>query len=340
MRFLRKRWVVMMVLFAFGTGTHSDQAVSVASKSFSNGLSGIWYQWIFLPVTPFYWLLAPVFRRSRAITTADFFEARYDKSVAILFAVVGAASMIVNMGVMLKGAGEVVSVSTGQMLSAEALIMIMTAMFVVYGIAGGLAAAIFTDFIQGILTVIFSFLLLPLVLNPIGGFAGMRQSIQDPEMLSMMAPSEIGIFFVVVVALASLIGVPTRPEMMAVMSTGKTELNCRVGIMGGNFLKRLCTIPWALTGLAAFVYFAGRNIEPDKVFGLVAAEFLPTLMPGMLGIFIAALLASVMSTCDAIMISTSALFTENVYKPIFKNKSWKHYLLVGRIASLAVVFFV
>ena len=31
----------MMVMHTFGTGTHSDQAVSVASKTFTNGLSGI-----------------------------------------------------------------------------------------------------------------------------------------------------------------------------------------------------------------------------------------------------------------------------------------------------------
>lgn len=44
----------MMVMFGFGAGTHSDQAVGVASKSFSVGLSGIWYQWLWLPCTPFY----------------------------------------------------------------------------------------------------------------------------------------------------------------------------------------------------------------------------------------------------------------------------------------------
>ncbi|MHC4647342.1 MAG: hypothetical protein ACYTBJ_17765 [Planctomycetota bacterium] len=54
----------MMIMFSFGTGTHSDQAVSVASKSFTNGLSGIWYQWLWLPVTPFYWLIARVRARS------------------------------------------------------------------------------------------------------------------------------------------------------------------------------------------------------------------------------------------------------------------------------------
>ena len=72
---------LMMVMFSFGAGTHSDQAVGVASKSYTSGLSGIWYQWLWLPVTPFYWLIAPVMRRFRAITTADVFEARLHRAV-------------------------------------------------------------------------------------------------------------------------------------------------------------------------------------------------------------------------------------------------------------------
>ena len=92
---------VMMVMFGFGAGTHSDQAVGVASKSFSSGLSGIWYQWLWLPCTPFYWLIAPVMRRFRAITTGDVFEARYDRSVAVLYACIGMLNLSVNIGLML-----------------------------------------------------------------------------------------------------------------------------------------------------------------------------------------------------------------------------------------------
>ena len=55
----------MMMMHAFGTGTASDQAVTVSSATFRTGLSGIWYQWLWLFVTPFYWLIAPIFRRFR-----------------------------------------------------------------------------------------------------------------------------------------------------------------------------------------------------------------------------------------------------------------------------------
>ena len=58
----------------------------------------------------------------------------------------------------------------------------------------------------------------------------------------------------------------------------------------------------------------------------MAKEILPSIMPGLLGLFIAALLAGVMSSCDSFMISSSALFTENLYRPIVKEKSKSHYL--------------
>jgi len=44
-----------------------------------------------------------------------------------------------------------------------------------------------------------------------------------------------------------------------------------------------------------------------------------------------------MSSCDAFMISSSALFTENIYRPLVSNRAQSHYIAVGRIASVVVV---
>jgi len=92
-------------------------------------------------VTPFYWLIAPVMRRFRAITTADVFEARYNRSVAVLYALIGMLNLAINIGVMLKGSSAVISASTGGLLSADVTIAVMTVIFVIYGVAGGLSAA-------------------------------------------------------------------------------------------------------------------------------------------------------------------------------------------------------
>ncbi|MHC4437914.1 MAG: sodium:solute symporter family protein [Planctomycetota bacterium] len=329
----------MMVMFGFGAGTHSDQAVGVASKSFTSGLSGIWYQWLWLPCTPFYWLIAPVMRRFRAITTGDVFEARYNRSVAMLYAVIGMLNLSVNIGLMLRGSSEVISASTQGLLSANTAIAVMTIVFVIYGVAGGLAAAIITDFIQGILTIIFSFLLLPLIMNAVGWMDGIREEITDPDMLTLVAPAEIGFFYIAIIAINALVGIVTQPHTMSNCAAGKTEMEGRFGWMFGNLIKRICTIPWCLTGLAAIVYFGSRGIEvePDKVFGAVAGDFLPKILPGILGIFLAALLASVMSSCDAFMIASAGLFTENIYRPLRPDRRQGHYVTVGRIASVVVV---
>ena len=57
-----------MIMHAFGSGTASDQAVAVVSGTFKYGVAGIWLQWQWLFATPFYWLIAPIMRRFRAVT--------------------------------------------------------------------------------------------------------------------------------------------------------------------------------------------------------------------------------------------------------------------------------
>ena len=78
-----------MIMHAFGTGTHTDQAVSVAGASYKLGLGGIWYQWLYLFATPFYWIIAPIFRRLRYITTADYFANRFGKSLEFTYTIWG-----------------------------------------------------------------------------------------------------------------------------------------------------------------------------------------------------------------------------------------------------------
>ncbi|MDQ8183668.1 sodium:solute symporter family protein [Pelagicoccus sp. SDUM812005] len=327
----------MMTMHAFGSGTHSDQAVSVASKTYTNGLSGIWYQWLYLFGTPFYWLIAPMMRRFRALTTADIFELRYNRSVAMLYSLISIGMMVTTIGLMLKGSGAVISGASGGSISPGIAIIAMTILFVAYGTAGGLGGAIVTDFVQGIMTIIFSFLLLPFVLNATGGLQGVRETIADPQVFSLVAPSEIGIFYIVAIAVNGLIGIVTQPHILSSCAAGKTEREGQFGFVVGSFTKRFCTVAWCLTGLAGIAYYTGQQINPDHLYGMLSREFFPQIMPGMLGLFIATLLASVMSSCDSFMISASALFTENIYKPFRPKMSDTHYLWAARIMSVLVV---
>jgi Na+/proline symporter len=333
---------LMMLMNAFGTGTASDQAVTVASATYRSGLSGIWYQWLWLFVTPFYWLIAPLFRRFRAVTTAEVYELRFDRSVALLFAIVGIASLAVKIGVLLRGTGALMEACTGASVSTHMAIVATAIMFVVYGTAGGLSGAIVTDFVQGFLTLFFSFILLPFVLAEVGWIAGVKDTINDPAMMSLVAPGKITWFFVIMMAVQALVGIVAQPFIMGICGAGKTEFEGRVGMVAGNFVKRICTMAWSITAIAGVAWYMQsgatmESIDPDTLYGNLAQAFLPQLAPGVLGLFLAAMLAAVMSSCDAFMLSSAALFTQNVYRPMRAGQTESHYLLVGRVAGIFVV---
>ncbi len=334
----RKFGKLMMMFFTFGTGTHSDQAVSVAAKTYRSGASGIWYQWLWLFVTPFFWWLAPIFRRMRAVTTGDYFFARYNRSVAGLYAVVGMLQLMVNIGVMLKGSTAMITAVSGGQINPNIAICAMTVIFIIYGIAGGLSAAILTDFVQGVLTIVLSFLILPFALSAVGGITGLRESIQNPDMFKIVAPAGITAFYIAVISFNALLGWVTQPHNMGLAAAGKTEMEGRVGVMCGILFKRVCTIAWVLTGLCAVGLYAGKDVDVDHVYGLMAHSLLPRIAPGLIGLFIASMLAAVMSSCDAFMVSSSALFTENIYRSLLvKNKPDRHYTIVGRVVAGIVV---
>ncbi|MBT4097865.1 MAG: sodium:solute symporter family protein, partial [Gemmatimonadetes bacterium] len=223
----------MMTFHSFGTGTHSDQAVGVAAKAYTTGASGIWYQWLWLFVTPFYWLIAPIFRRMRAVTVGEYFEIRYGPSVAVLFAAVGMLQLMFSIGLMLKGSSAMIGAISGGQINPELAIGAMTVMFVTYGVVGGLSSAIITDFVQGLMTILLSFLLLPFALSAVGGLSGLRASIADPTFFELVAPGEIGVFFVAVIALNALIGWGCQPTSMGMCAAGKTEMEGRVGVTAG-----------------------------------------------------------------------------------------------------------
>ena len=199
-----------------------------------------------------------------------------------------------------------------------------------------------TDYAQGLLTILFSVMLLPFVLSAVGGMQGVRETISDPNMLSLVAPGKVTWFFVIMMSLQALVGIVAQPFIMGVCAAGKTEWEGRIGFTVGNLVKRICTIAWSLTAIAAVAWYLQRGVNPasvvpDHVYGEVAQAFLPRVAPGLLGLFLAAVLAGVMSSCDAFMVSSAALFTENVYKPIVAGKSERHYVWFGRLISVIVV---
>ncbi len=329
----------LMIGQSFGVGTHAEMPVALAGAVYTLGASGIWYQWKNLFATPFYWIMAPVFRRIRRTTMAEFTEDRYGPWMAVFYILFALSFFIINTGSMLKGAGKVISQATGGGLGVNEIVVAMTVLFILYSFVGGLVAAAWTDLFQGFLIIVLSFMLIPLGWNLVGGLDGMRASM-EPFRFSLATPSGIGPWVIAMLTINGLIGIMAQPHMLAAVGTGRDERTCRIGMFLGNFVKRVCTVGWALVGLIVAAMVAQGRVEasaigdPENAFGFACRQL---LFPGALGLLIASILAANMSTCSAFLVDSGALFTEGLYRRTFApGRSDRHYLWIGRISGLLI----
>lgn len=220
-----RRW--LLILFAFGSGTSSDTQSSVMASTWRSGLAGLWWQFLWLPIAPFYWIVAPLLRRLRAITTADFFAMRFGPSTAALYSVYGMIISVVLMaGVLFGGARLLVTLTHPffsevsqavhlqlpvfdiaaaieppsadrppvvvwrQVGSEDIAACCLGIVLIISGVIGGLGSAIVIDAFQGILRIGLTCLMLPILFRKIGGFGVMHtmESLK-PGMLDFVASS-------------------------------------------------------------------------------------------------------------------------------------------------------
>ena len=330
-------WV--MIAQSFSVGTHAEMPVALAGAVYGSGASAIWYQWKNLFITPMYWIMAPVFRRVRRTTMAELTEDRYGPAMGAIYIVFAVCFFIIETGGLLKGAGKVISQATGATTGVNEIVAAMTAMFILYSFVGGLVASAWTDLFQGLLIIVLSFMLIPLGWPVVGGLGGMKASLA-PFRFSLSTPSGIGPWVIAMLTVNGLVGIMAQPHMLATVGTGRDERTCRIGMLFGNLVKRVCTVGWMLVGLivAAIVAQGGGQAallaDPENAFGFACRQL---LFPGALGLLIASILAASMSACSAYMVDVGALFTEGLYRPhLAPGRSDRHYLWVGRISGVTI----
>jgi len=330
------KWYIMIGQ-AFGVGTHAEMPVAQTGATFSNGFATIWYQWKNMLITPFYWLIAPFYRRSERTTVGEIIEDRYGRKMGLVYSVFAITFFVFSMGVMLQGAAKVISVASGNLFSPNMIVFFMTIAFIIYSFVGGLIAAAYTDFIQSFLIITLSVLLIPLGLAEVGGFHSMKAALPAHFFDLFNSASGIDGFTIAMLAVNGIVGITAQPHMVSMCATGNTERAGRIGQTFGSLVKRLITIGWALTGLvvAALVLKMGVELpDPEMAFGYACSVL---LVPGLVGLMLAAILAANMSSCSNFMVNTGALFTQNIYrKYINPEASDRSLLWMGRYSGLGL----
>jgi SSS family solute:Na+ symporter len=206
-----------------------------------------------------------------------------------------------------------------------------------YIVMGGLAAAAVNEALQGILIVIFSFMLIPFGLTAIGGWEQLSAKV-PPEMFNLLGGGVggvggwelAGIFLISIVQIHGIIG------NMSVSGSAKNEFAARFGAVSGTYAKRVMIILWAFCGLIAIALYqgAGQLSDPDSTWGSMALQL---LKPGFLGLMMAGLLAANMSTVASQTMAVSALFTRNLWQYFRPDTTDAGMVGVGRWAIVVIL---
>ncbi len=345
----RQFGVWMMIMHAFGAGTHPGNVAGVMSEAVVSGASSVWVSWMWLFGTPFYWIIAPIIRRMRCLTMADYFEERFGKAASILYIIVAAVGMIVFLAGVLLATTRTVQGMMGKSAGTEGeawffgILLVSTAVFILYSYWGGIIAAIRTDMIQGLMIIALSFIAIPAALRlpDVGGLTGMittltAESSSGTDYLSLFDTNGFNKWVVLLLTINAPLTALAFPHLMSVCAAGRTEWEGRVGFTYGNILKRVCTIGWAVLGLCWLVYLmnSGAEIQKDAAFG----NSIRTLFPPVLqGVMLACVMAAAMSSGDAVQVTVAGLFSQNIYRTYVNPKADEKRLVhVARIIGIFI----
>jgi Na+/proline symporter len=336
----------MMVMHAFGAGTHPGNVAGVMSQTVVSGAAGIWVSWMWLFGTPFYWIIAPIVRRMRCLTMADYFQQRFGKSASILYIIVAAVGMVVFLAGVLLATTRTVQGMMGKALTDESeiwffgILFVTVAVFIIYSYWGGIIAAIRTDMIQGLMIIALSFIAIPaaLRLEEVGGLAGMRATLgaQEADYLSLFDPKGFSLLTVLLLCVNAPLTMLAFPHLMSVCAAGRTEWEGRVGFTYGNVLKRVCTIGWCVLGLCWLAYLIKTSsaIHKDAAFG---DSIRVLLSPVLQGVMLACVMAAAMSSGDAVQVTVAGLFSQNIYRVYIDPKADEKQLVrVTRIIGVVI----
>jgi SSS family solute:Na+ symporter len=234
-------------------------------------------------------------------------------------------------------------------INKEILILTIVLIVMIYSIAGGLEAAFISDMMQGIFIIILSIMLLPFAFTQINliyggsGFMDAMRTIHNqlPESFFEIfgSPNSIDFtwYYIIAIGIMATINVAVGANQLVATGSAKNEYNARFGLTYGTYLKRITTVLWGVTALAAVLLFGNDVTDPDLLWGFASRELLGSLNMGLIGLMIAALMAALMSTADMMMITASGLLTSSLYRPYFRQRSERHYVSVGRLLGGVVV---
>jgi SSS family solute:Na+ symporter len=279
------------------------------------------------------WIFLPVYFGRRIMTMPGYLEQRFGEGPRNLYAVITilAAVFIILPGVIYTG-GFLLEEIFGIPKYAGFWLMAVTAgTFTIYG---GMISVAWVQLFQAVLLLCSGMLVFFLAITQIdGGFSAIVWPAGEAARQHLILPMdhpELPWTSILVLALPVNIWYfcTSQPIIQACLGA-RSERDGKAGIILLGFLMLVTALSVEFPGLIAYALNPSLD-SPDSAYPYVVKEL---ISPGLRGLVLAGLCGAVMSTIEALIHSSSAVFTLDIYSRFWKKSSESSRIKVGRWTS-------
>src|SRR5688572_3632928 len=336
--------VYMTTATVFATWFGAETVLSVSATFVKDGLGGI-------PADPFgatFCLIfvalffARAFYRMDLLTIGDFYKKRYGKGVEVLTSIAVTLSYLGWTSAQMTALGIVFNSLSQGAISLNAGILIGAVIVLVYTTMGGMWSVALTDLFQSVVIVVGLIYVAFLATGMAGGIGPVMQHASDAGKFQFWPTGGSKEWWAFVAAWATLaIGSIPQQDVFQRVTSAKDEKTAVQGsLLGAGAYFALAFVPM-------FLAYAALMVDPNMVNGLLKQEGreVQLILPNFVLLhtpvfaqvmFFGALLSAILSTASGALLAPTALFTENVLKPLFGEMNDKRFLLTLRVV---LVFF-
>ncbi|MCW8798255.1 MAG: sodium:solute symporter family protein [Prosthecochloris sp.] len=298
-------------------------SIGLGGAGFLMGLSGAWLLFTGLVGA---WLSAilvipkikKIDRAHGLMTYPDFLRLRYDKRVALTAALISGIGYLGFTGAQMLAGAKLASATFLQHnpFNMEPILfslLIIAVVTIVYTVAGGLKAVIYTDTIQWIILLVGLIVVtIPVTLQAIGGFEVMKATLpQSHFSLTALSPATFINWMITIIPIW-FIAMTLYQRMYACRSAEDAK---KAWYIAGLFEYPIMAFAGVFLGMCARVVFP--EADPEMAMPMLIRDILPA---GVTGIIIAAYFSAIMSTADSCMMASSGNFTSDLLKPFLQKR--------------------
>ena len=328
-------WVAGMASFMSGFSVWTF--TGGAGFAYRHGAIGVFLMALAVPAFFFgYIVFAQAWRRSRVTTVVEYIRSRFGEGTHKMFSSLTGPSQLMFGSVRLFALSSFMSIALG--IPVEYLVIICGLVVLGYTVLGGYWAVCFTDMFQFMFLFPIACVLMVLSLANVGGFSNFVA--QAPPGFFNPFAGEYGWLFLIVYTISQTTGYNNFGNAQRYFcadteqSARKIAILCMVLFTIGSVIFYLPPLI-ARVALPDLGTAANGLRQPSE--GAYIAMGLRVLPPGMIGVLLAAMLASSMASLSAHNHIITGIFAKDIYQGYLrKDASDRHMLTASRITSLGV----